>query len=239
MRPPDVICLQETKRRTTPFRRSGSRARASRTKRSTVTRVITVSRYSRGGRSRATIDSSGPARPIPRGVAAEIDGIELHNLYVPAGGDMPDPAINPKFAHKLKFLEGSATACVTRPATDVRPVLVGDLNVAPLRNDVWSHRQFLNVVSHTPVETDRLKRALAAASWVDSARSLHPEPEKLYTWWSYRAATGKSPTAAAASTTSGSRPQLGGRVKRVDIAEDARGWERASDHVPVTASVEV
>ena len=33
------------------------------------------------------------------------DPITLHNFYVPAGGDVPDPALNPKFAHKLSFLD--------------------------------------------------------------------------------------------------------------------------------------
>ncbi len=29
----------------------------------------------------------------------------VHNFYVPAGGDIPDPALNPKFEHKLSFLD--------------------------------------------------------------------------------------------------------------------------------------
>jgi exodeoxyribonuclease-3 len=29
----------------------------------------------------------------------------LHNFYVPAGGDEPDPEINPKFKHKLGFID--------------------------------------------------------------------------------------------------------------------------------------
>ena len=32
-------------------------------------------------------------------------GVEIHNFYVPAGGDVPDPNENEKFAHKLSFLE--------------------------------------------------------------------------------------------------------------------------------------
>src|SRR6185295_13759546 len=32
------------------------------------------------------------------------NGVELHNFYVPAGADVPDPEANPKFAHKLDFL---------------------------------------------------------------------------------------------------------------------------------------
>ena len=41
-------------------------------------------------------------------------------------------------------------------------MLVGDLNVAPLENDFWSHKQLLDVVSHTPVETRLLGEAQAA-----------------------------------------------------------------------------
>ena len=33
------------------------------------------------------------------------DPTTLHNFYVPAGGDEPDPEINVKFAHKLAFLD--------------------------------------------------------------------------------------------------------------------------------------
>src|SRR5215216_976819 len=33
------------------------------------------------------------------------DPLTLHNFYVPAGGDTPDPEVNPKFAHKLSFLD--------------------------------------------------------------------------------------------------------------------------------------
>ena len=31
------------------------------------------------------------------------NNIELHNFYVPAGGDEPDISINPKFEHKISF----------------------------------------------------------------------------------------------------------------------------------------
>ena len=32
------------------------------------------------------------------------NNIELHNFYVPAGGDEPDISINPKFEHKISFI---------------------------------------------------------------------------------------------------------------------------------------
>ncbi|MGT2485888.1 hypothetical protein ACU4GA_07595 [Methylobacterium oryzae CBMB20] len=41
-------------------------------------------------------------------------------------------------------------------------------------------------MSHTPVETEALEILRGEAGWVDTARHLTPEPEKIYTWWSYR-----------------------------------------------------
>ena len=168
------------------------------------------------------------------------DPITLHNFYVPAGGDTPDPAVNPKFEHKLAFLDEMRAHAKLKPASGEQAILVGDLNVAPLEHDVWSHKQMLKVVSHTPVETEKLNRFRKAGNWVDIARELTPEPAKLYTWWSYRAMDNW------AISDRGRRldhiwvsPQLGDRVSRLDIAKHERGWERPSDHVPVTATVEV
>jgi exodeoxyribonuclease-3 len=166
------------------------------------------------------------------------DPLTVHNFYVPAGGDEPDPAINPKFAHKLAFLDELHAMEKLRPKAGERAILVGDLNVAPLEHDVWSHKQLLNVVSHTPIETEKLTRFQKAGNWVDVARQFTPEPEKVYTWWSYRAHDWKAADRGRRLDHIWVSPQLGDRVSRIDIARHARGWERPSDHVPVTAAIE-
>ncbi len=66
-------------------------------------------------------------------------------------------------------------------------IMAGDLNVAPLETDVWNHKVLLSVVSHTPVEVEKLGAVHAAGPWVDALRHFIPPEEKLYTWWSYRA----------------------------------------------------
>jgi exodeoxyribonuclease III len=73
-----------------------------------------------------------------RHVSAQFEaGLELHNFYVPAGGDIPDVKRNPKFAHKLDFLREMETCFARQGSQKSDPVaLVGDLNVAPLENDV-------------------------------------------------------------------------------------------------------
>jgi exodeoxyribonuclease III len=166
------------------------------------------------------------------------DPITLHNFYVPAGGDIPDPAVNPKFEHKLAFLDELRAHPKLRPSKRERAILVGDLNVAPREHDVWSHRQMLKIVSHTPVECDKLDAARAGGGWIDSMRMLTPEPAKLYTWWSYRAADWAAADRGRRLDHVWVSPELGDRVSSIAIAREARGWERPSDHVPVTATVE-
>ncbi len=167
------------------------------------------------------------------------DPITVHNFYVPAGGDIPDPQLNPKFAHKLAFLDEMRDCATLRPAPSQRAILVGDLNVAPLEHDVWSHKQMLRVVSHTPVECEKFAGALGAGGWVDSMRELTPEPTKLYTWWSYRAPDWASADKGRRLDHVFTSPMLADRVSEIRIAKNYRGAERPSDHVPVTAVLEL
>jgi exodeoxyribonuclease-3 len=163
----------------------------------------------------------------------------LHNFYVPAGGDEPDPEINEKFAHKLAFLDEMRGSPRLRPGGGERAILVGDLNVAPLEHDVWSHKQLLKVVSHTPIECEKLTAVQTAGAWFDVMRSFVPEPAKLYTWWSYRAADWAAADRGRRLDHVWVSPAMADRVTGVAIAKQARGWSRPSDHVPVTATIEM
>jgi exodeoxyribonuclease-3 len=168
------------------------------------------------------------------------DPISLHNFYVPAGGDEPDPEVNPKFEHKLSFLDEMRDNVGLRPGSKQRAILVGDLNVAPLEHDVWSHKQMLKVVSHTPIECEKLTAAREAGGWVDTMRVLTPEPEKIYTWWSYRAMDNwRSSDRGRRLDHVWTSDALAERVSKIKILKDYRGAERPSDHVPVTAKLEI
>ena len=167
-------------------------------------------------------------------------GVELHNFYVPAGGDIPDPKLNDKFAHKLHFLREMEKFFARRKARKKDPViLLGDLNVAPLEHDVWSHKQLLNIVSHTPVETQLLGEAQAAFEWIDSTRHFIPPQEKIYSWWSYRAADWEASDRGRRLDHVWASPGLKGALKSQTIFKKMRGWQKASDHVPVVVEFEV
>ena len=209
---------------------------ATRTSRSTARRAITASRSSRAfpsPTSKRDFCDKGDGRHLAVTLDGAANGVDVHNFYVPAGGDEPDPGLNPKFAHKLAFVDEMA-AWFGRRRRGVRARdLVGDLNIAPLEHDVWSHKALLKVVSHTAVEVEKLNRAQAAGPWVDALRKFVPEDQKLYTWWSYR-----SPDWAAANK--GRRldhvwvsAPLAPAAQHMQVLREARGWTRPSDHVPV------
>ena len=238
---PDVLCLQETKvlNELFPaeaFRKLGYVHQAIHGQKA-YHGVAVLSK--RPFRESAVQDFCREGHARHMGVTLD-NGVELHDFYVPAGGDIPDPALNGKFAHKLHFLQEMEKFFARRKAKKKDPViLVGDLNVAPLENDVWSHKQLLNIVSHTPVETQLLGQAQAAFDWIDSTRHFIPPQEKIYSWWSYRAADWEASDRGRRLDHVWASPGLKGALKSHKIVKKMRGWQKASDHVPVVVEFEV
>ncbi len=175
-----------------------------------------------------------------RHVAARVETgagpVTVHNFYVPAGGDIPDRAQNPKFAHKLDFIaEAKAHFALYPPA---RAVLVGDLNIAPLEHDVWNHKQLLSIVSHTPTETEGLNGWMAQG-FTDALRHFVPPEQKLYTWWSYRNRDWEASNRGRRLDHVWVSHDLAHGLLKHEILKEARNWEQPSDHVPVAVTLRV
>ncbi len=164
------------------------------------------------------------------------NGVKLHNFYVPAGGDIPDIALDDKFSHKMDFLSEMSRWSDSLPKNEAH-ILVGDLNIAPLQSDVWSHKQLLKVVSHTPIECDALNEIQENHAWFDVMRHFVPEPKRLYSWWSYRAKDWRSSDKGRRLDHIWCGPLLKDNMKSMQIIEDARGWEKPSDHAPVMVDI--
>ena len=172
-----------------------------------------------------------------RHVAARLpNGVVIHNCYVPAGGDIPDREQNVKFGQKLDFLTQMRDAFhADRPA---RAILVGDLNIAPREDDVWSHKQLLKIVSHTPVEVAHLAETQDAGRWVDITRQDIPQG-MLYSWWSYRSAEWDSADKGRRLDHIWATPDIATAAHSSHILRTARGWDGPSDHVPVFATFDL
>ncbi|MGY6633934.1 MAG: exodeoxyribonuclease III [Alkalilacustris sp.] len=168
-----------------------------------------------------------------RHVAGRLDcGTVIHNLYIPAGGDMPDPQLNEKFAHKLQFLDELRDW--GRDSPPARASRVGDLNIAPRPDDVWDHRALTKVVSHTPVEVAALETAQAAGGWVDVPRVHQPEGP-LYSWWSYRARDWDASDRGRRLDHIWASRDLAAAHTGAWTLRCVRGWPQPSDHAPVLA----
>jgi exodeoxyribonuclease III len=235
---PDILCLQETKCPQGQFPSSPLKdlgyTHIAEFGQKGYHGVAIVSRLPLHDQHSRDFCSKGDCRHVSVKFDAGKTPVTLHNFYIPAGGDEPDRTINEKFDHKLRFLDELESWSVS----DARPkgheaILVGDLNIAPLVHDVWSHKDLLKVVSHTPIETEAMGRIIKAGNWHDVMRKHVPEPEKLYTWWSYRAkdwdAANKGRRLDHVWTSAG----LAERSRGMKILRDARGWTQPSDHVPV------
>jgi exodeoxyribonuclease-3 len=238
---PDVLCLQETKCPndafpSAAFRKLGYEHIAIHGQKG-YHGVAIISRLPLSDDRRQTYCDIDHTRNISAIVEAPGSRrIRIHNFYVPAGGDEPNREINPKFGHKLDFVEEMKQLHAdAEQAEGVSSILVGDLNIAPLETDVWSHKQLLKVVSHTPIETESFLAMQKAGAWVDLIRTHIPPEEKIFTWWSYRAKDWDAADRGRRLDHVWSSADLAPALKRIDVLREARGWERPSDHVPVTA----
>ncbi|MEM1233277.1 MAG: exodeoxyribonuclease III [Pseudomonadota bacterium] len=234
---PDILCLQECK---SPVDKIPLEAFAAEGYAHCVARgqkgyngVAILSKLPLEDAGSLDLASLGHARHV----AARLpNGVVIHNHYVPAGGDIPDRAKNEKFDQKLRYLTEMREMWEAEAPS--RAILVGDLNIAPREDDVWSHKQLLKVVSHTPIEVEHIEAAQKAGGWVDVTRADIPEGP-LYSWWSYR-----SPDWAAADK--GRRldhiwatPDIAGTASGSRILRAARGWDKPSDHAPVFATFDL
>lgn len=238
---PDVICLQETKVPDAQFPEEVARE---------LGFEYILKRGMKGYNGTAIISrfpvtaletplmwcGKDDCRHLAAMLNAKGNHITLHNFYVPAGGDIPDRQTNEKFAHKLDFIaEAKSYFAASNPKN---AILVGDLNIAPLEHDVWSHKQLLNVVSHTQPETNGLN-AWMAQGFTDAVRKFVPPEDKLYTWWSYRNRDWEASNRGRRLDHIWVSTDLANKVTSFEILKHARNWCQPSDHVPVSITLKL
>ena len=229
---PDVICLQETKTQDETFPEQaiadmGYPYQAYRGEKS-YNGVAILSRLPLSDVS----FQHWAGKEDCRHISAVANDVRIHNFYIPAGGDIPDRDENPKFGHKLDFLD-EVTAYFTKDVPQ-KSVMVGDLNIAPMAEDVWSTKQLKKVVSHTDIEREKLLKLIADGGWDDAIRSYFGSEEILYSWWSYRARDYLASNRGRRLDHIFVSNDIKQAVTKAEIYTPARGWEKPSDHVPIS-----
>jgi exodeoxyribonuclease-3 len=161
-----------------------------------------------------------------RYIEAEVGALVVASLYLPNG----NPVGTEKFDYKLKWMErlgGHADELLA----DERPtILAGDWNVVPEDRDVFSVKATQHDALLQP-ETRAAYRAILHQGWTDALRALHPDEERLYTFWDY--------TAGCWQRDAGFRidhllcsPEATDRLQGAGVDKWARDQEKASDHAP-------
>jgi exodeoxyribonuclease-3 len=170
--------------------------------------------------------------------AVELEnGVTVHNFYIPAGGDIPVRSENPKFGHKLDFVDEIKERFKKEPPK--KTVIVGDFNIAPFEHDVWSHKQLLKVVSHTPIEVEKLNALKEDQNWIDSHRHFVNEDEKLYSWWSYRARDWEASNKGRRLDHIWTTNDLKENLKETNIYKETRAFEKPSDHAVISLKLDL
>ena len=177
------------------------------------------------------VKNYGHKRHISAAIQTKVGEVFLHNFYVPAGGDIPDVVLNNKFDHKLKFVDWMTEYFTLQK--DKKIIIVGDMNIAPLEHDVWSHKQLLKIVSHTPIEVEKMAALQKSLDWIDTHRHFVNHSEKLYSWWSYRAVDPLGANKGRRLDHIWATPNLKEQIKLMKIYKDFRAHNQASDHVPI------
>ena len=229
----DVICLQETKASPEAFPGAAIAAMG----------YVHQAVAGFGGYNGVAILSRRPLAAInshahcgrddARHISATIDGLSVHSLYVPAGGELPDVERNPKFSHKLRFVDAVADHFAGNHGYRDALVVAGDFNIAPLPANVWDHVKLARIVTHTPIEIAALERMKRSLQFIDTLREVVPADDPVFTWWSYRAADWQATNKGRRLDHIWVTQPLKESIGSVEVLTDIRHWMPPSDHVPV------
>lgn len=237
---PDILCLQETKVKDDDFPYDAIKSMGFDhvyfNGEKSYNGVAIFSKLALSDIEKIDILGYGHARHIS---AKLPNGARIYNFYIPAGGDEPDVKINPKFDHKLKFVDFMADYFRQKyDQNQDKLIILGDFNIAPHENDVWSHKQLLKIVSHTPIEVEKLNKVQSNFNFIDCHRYFASFDDKLYSWWSYRNRDWKKSNRGRRLDHIWISQGLKNNLKNSDILKDYRDAIKPSDHAPIIVNIE-
>jgi exodeoxyribonuclease-3 len=226
---PDVVCLQELKASDREFPEAALRVAGYESVwcgQKTWNGVAILSRGAKPVVTRHELPGD-PSDTQSRYIEAAVGGILIACLYLPNGNPQPGP----KFDYKLAWFDRLNAHARALLREGVPVVLAGDFNVVPESRDIYPTKSWDNDALVQPGPRARYAKLLGQG-WSDALRSMHPDAERLFTFWHYiRNRWGRD---------AGLRidhillsPDLAKRLKGAGVDRPVRGEPNASDHAPV------
>ncbi|WP_226345410.1 exodeoxyribonuclease III [Agilicoccus flavus] len=168
-----------------------------------------------------------------RALGATCGGVRLWSLYVPNGRELGHPHL----AYKLAWLDALRAAGSSWLAADpdLPVALMGDWNVAPTDDDVWSTEFFEGKTHVSPPEREAF-RGVVDAGFADVVRPFTPGPG-VFTYWDYTQLRFPKKQGMRIDFCLGS-PAFASRVGGAFIDREERKGKGASDHAPVVVELQ-
>jgi exodeoxyribonuclease-3 len=170
------------------------------------------------------------ARFIEATVPAGSGIARIASIYLPNG----NPPNTEKYPYKIKWMDRLFKYASERLALEAPLILAGDYNVIPAAADVDDPAAWATDALFLPQTRERF-RSLINLGLTDAVRTTS-DRAGLYTFWDYQA--------GAWQRNKGIRidhillsPQAADRMVGASISKYVRGWEKPSDHVPVTVEL--
>lgn len=175
-----------------------------------------------------------PAVVEARAIGATCGGVRVWSVYVPNGRHLDDPHMAYKLAW-MNHLSGHVTEWLAEERSGGTPFAVmGDWNIAPEDEDVWSMEFYLDKSHVSPAERAAF-HALIDAGLTDVVRPHTPGPG-VYTYWDYQRLRFQKRQGMRIDFILGS-PGFAARVAGAAIDREERKGAGASDHAPVVVEL--
>jgi exodeoxyribonuclease-3 len=226
---PDVLALQETKLVDERFPVAAFEALGYQGVFAGQKTYNGVALLSRRPLERPLVDVPGLDDPQRRVVAATVGDVRLVCLYVPNGQQVGSE----KFRYKLEWLEATRAWLAAELAAHPRVAVMGDLNIAPEDRDVHSPQRWAGQVLVSGPERAAFQALLQTG--LHDAFRLHPQPERVYSWWNYGALAFARNWGLRIDHILVSAP-LAAACRTCEVDVGPRRHSRPSDHAPVIAT---
>lgn len=164
-----------------------------------------------------------------RYLEVETTGLRLINIYLPNGNPVPGD----KYDYKLAWMKRLHDYLKTVRIENIKFLIGGDFNVIPEAQDCYDPAAWKEDALFR-METRKAFRALLHLGLTEAFRALHPH-EHAYTFWDYQRGDWQNDRGIRIDHFL--PPELADRLERCTIDKEPRGWDKPSDHTPITVEI--
>ncbi|MGU3398682.1 exodeoxyribonuclease III [Brucellaceae bacterium D45D] len=156
--------------------------------------------------------------------------IRVVSLYLPNG----NPIDTEKFPYKLSWMQRLQAWARERLVLEEPLVLAGDYNVIPEPQDARHPQNWLGDALFQP-QSRQAFRNLENLGFTDALRATSDD-DGIYSFWDYQAGAWQKNNGIRIDHLMLS-PEAADHFVSIEVEKHTRGWEKPSDHVPVTVTL--